>query len=64
MLWTVGENSKDKSIHGDGTYDDNAPTFTDDVYLELEVQAEQPFFGATTGDLKDFKRAQATRCIF
>lgn len=30
-------------IHGDGTYDDNGPKFTDDAYLEIELQRSTIF---------------------
>ena len=31
-------------VHGNGTYDDNAPSFTDDAYLEIEVRRSSIFW--------------------
>jgi hypothetical protein len=32
-------------IHGDGTYDDSGPKFTDDAYLQIELQRSTIFLG-------------------
>jgi hypothetical protein len=40
MLWNVGEFEGPISV---GTYNDNAPTFTDDAYLKLELKRSTIF---------------------
>ena len=44
-------------IHGSGIYDDNAPTFTDDAYLEIEVRRSRFFWRDNRAFERDFAAA-------